>query len=209
MFYSMYCATEDTFAAYLTTFVVKSIHWSKSHGAQVTSLFWASFTVGRFASIFLVRCLSPVKFLLLSCTSMALSLLAFLLFSIYNINPGIWLASALAGASMAPVFPTGFIWMESEFVRVTGRVASSILIASSSGTMANPIILGYLMEEITPIWFSYLLCLEAAMVFLLFLLLLALSRLYIRKHYSMHPVTPDIGMTVPAPDQQNDTSICS
>ncbi|PVD30383.1 hypothetical protein C0Q70_09648 [Pomacea canaliculata] len=78
---------------------------------------------------------------------------------------GVWVCTVLAGISMSSIFPTGFLWMEEEFVRVTGRVASSILVASSSGTMVNPIALGALMQNLTP-----------------------MCRLYLRKHYIISEV---------------------
>lgn len=186
VFYFVYCCVEDTFASYLSTFVVKQLHWSKSAGAQVTSVFWASFATGRFLSIFAVHAMSSVKLLLFSCLSLVTSMLAFLLFSYYGIGTGIWVCSVFVGVSMAATFPTGFTWMEEELVRVTGRVASSILIASSSGTMVNPIILGYLMQQLTPMWFSYLLLAQSVLSLGVFLFLLALSRLYLQKHYVMH-----------------------
>jgi len=82
----LYCSTEDTFAAYLTAYVVKGLHWTKTDGAQITSLFWTAFACARFTGIFVVRYLSPVKLLFLCCTSMSLSLLAFLIFSYLNIT---------------------------------------------------------------------------------------------------------------------------
>jgi hypothetical protein len=43
---------------------------------------------------------------------------------------------------------------QAEVLRVTGRIASLFLIGSSSGTMVNPIILGFLMDELTPMFIS-------------------------------------------------------
>lgn len=208
VFYFLYCSVEDTFAAYLSTSVVKQLHWSKSDGAQVTSVFWASFAVGRFLCIFVVHAMRSVKLLLLSCFALLISLLTFLLFSQYEIHLGVWISSALAGASMAAIFPTGFTWMEEELLRVTGRVASCILIASSSGTMANPIILGYLMQQFTAMWFSYLLFGESVLCLGAFLFLLAFSHLYLQKHYVMQgPSIQEINVPSPKVDM-NGTENC-
>ncbi|XP_076461010.1 sodium-dependent glucose transporter 1A-like [Babylonia areolata] len=184
LFYLSYCAVEDTFASFLTTFAVKQLHWSKSKGAQITSLFWASFAGGRFLCIFVVQILTSVKLLILSCVSLFCAMLAMLLFSAHGVDVGIWMSAICSGISMAAIFPTGFTWMEEELVRVTGRVSSTILIASSSGMIINPIVVGYLMQELTPMWFPYLLLIQAGMSMAIFFILLALSRLYLRKHYA-------------------------
>ncbi|XP_070210245.1 sodium-dependent glucose transporter 1B-like [Littorina saxatilis] len=196
-FYFLYCSVEDTFAAYLSTFVVKHLHWSKTEAAQLTSAFWASFAIGRFFGIFVVQVLSSVKLLFLLGLSLAVSLFSFLWFSQEGVGLGVWICTVVVGASMSAIFPTGFSWMEEKFLRVTGRVASSILIASSSGTMANPIVLGYLMQELTPMWFSYLLFGEAVLCFCIFLFLLVLSRFYIQKHYSVNRESKSLEIAIP------------
>ena len=186
LMYVLYSAVEDTFEGYLTTFVVKQLHWSKSEGAQVSSVFWAAIALGRFLCIFAVHLLNPVRLLLVSCLALLLSMIAFLIMAHYAVYLGIWVFTAVNGIAMAAIFPTAFTWMEQELLRVTGRVASCILIGSSTGTMTNPIMLGFLMQQLTPMWFCYLLLGESALCLSMFLFLLALSRLYIRKHYAVH-----------------------
>ena len=185
LFYALYCAVEDSFASFLTTFVVKQLKWSKSNGAQASSLFWAAFAIGRFSCIFAVRFLSSVKLLLIACSLMAISLTLLTIFSIHNITAGVWLASFLSGAGMAPVFPTAFSWMENELVRVTGLVSAAVLVCSSAGFIINPVVLGYLIEEVSPIWFSYFLCGQSFLLLLVMFLLLGLSRLYLLPLYHM------------------------
>ncbi|KAK7484908.1 hypothetical protein BaRGS_00023828 [Batillaria attramentaria] len=206
VFYFLYCTVEDSFAAYLTTFVVKQLHWTKSKGAEVTSAYWAAFAACRFLSIFAIRLLSTVKLLIILGVTWMAAMLGFLLASQHEVTIGVWVCSIAAGATMSSIFPTGLIWMEEELVRVTGRVASAILIASSSGTMVNPILLGYLMAEVSPMWFPYLLFAESCMCFLVFVFLLTLSRLYLQQHYAMHEGTakpevfPTLEIEVPAPE---------
>ena len=84
---------------------------------------------------------------------------------------------------MAPVFPTSFSWMEKEMIRVTGRVTSTVVVGASCGAMLNPVILGFLMQELSPMWFCYLLFAQTVLLFLLFLFLLSVSRFYFKKHY--------------------------
>ncbi|ESP04195.1 hypothetical protein LOTGIDRAFT_82092, partial [Lottia gigantea] len=144
LMYVFYCSVEDTFAAYLLTFTVLHLKWSKSSGSQITSLFWASFAVSRFLGIFFIGCLRPVRMLAICFFGLFVSLLAFLLCAYYHIYPGIWVFTVFVGFSLSVIFPTGFTWTQESLVKVSGKVASSILIAASLGTMINPLIIGYL-----------------------------------------------------------------
>ncbi|XP_076439122.1 sodium-dependent glucose transporter 1A-like [Babylonia areolata] len=196
-------SVEDTFVSYLSAFVVKQLHWSKSAGARVTSLFWAMFASCRFVSIFTIHFLSSARLLLWCCLAWVASMLVFLVCSYHNVSAGVWASSALVGASMAAIFPTGFSWMEEELVRVTGVVASCVVISASMGSMSSPVLLGFLMQQKTPMWFSFLMFGEAAACLLVFLFLLALSRLYLRKRYTMSP--PDQHQEVAVSAWQEDS----
>ena len=185
-FYFVYCCVDDTFASFLATFLVKQLHWSKSRAAQASSVFWASFAVGRFLSIFAVRYISSVRLIILCCLALIVSMLGFLLSADHAVDAGVWVCTVVCSMSMGPIFPTGFMWMEAELVRVTGRMVSAILVASSVGTMVNPVLTAYLMQESTPMWFSYLLFAQSILCLLVFLFLVAIARLYVGKRYVIH-----------------------
>lgn len=186
IFYFLHCGIADTFAPYLVVFVVKQLHWSKSTGAQMSSVYWASFAVGRFLCIFVVRFLSSTQILVLCSLATVLSILGFLLFAGHAIDAGVWVCTVASSLSMGPIFASIFMWMEAELVRVTGRMVSAVIVASAASGMVNPVIIGYLMQEFTPMWFCYLLFAESILCLLVFLFLLAIAKLYVSKHYVIH-----------------------
>lgn len=51
---------------------------------------------------------------------------------------------------------------------VYGISASTFLVAGSVGSMANPVLLVFLMENVTPMWFLYLAIFEISLSFILF-----------------------------------------
>jgi FHS family Na+ dependent glucose MFS transporter 1 len=185
-FYFSYYCVEETFSSLLATFVVRQLKWSKSDGAKISSVVWASSAVGRFLSIFVVRALSSAQLILVSCSSLSLSLITFLVLACYEVSVGVWVCTATGALSMGPVFATGFMWMEEELVRVTGRVVSALMVASSCGNMVNPSLTGFLLERFTPMWFCYLLVGESLTCLLVFLVLLAIARGYLAKHFQLH-----------------------
>lgn len=171
-----YSAIEDTFAGFLTTFCVEQMDWTKTQGSFATSIYWASFGCGRFIGIILVKFCSPVRMITMYSTLLILSFVGLFITSYAMYDGGVWICSSLAGFAMSIIFPTIFSWTEAEVLRVTGRIASLFLIGSSSGTMVNPIILGFLMDELTPMWFCYLLLGESLLLFVLFIAALFLSK---------------------------------
>ena len=165
-----YSAIEDTFAGFLATFCVKQMDWTKSAGSFATSLYWAAFGGGRFCGIFLVRFLTPVRMICMYSGLLIVAFTGLFLTSNEGYDTGVWVCATLAGFALSIIFPTMFIWTEEELLTITGKVASLFLIASSSGTMVNPIVLGTLMDRLTPMWFCYLLFTESVLLLVFYLL---------------------------------------
>ncbi|XP_005104820.1 sodium-dependent glucose transporter 1A [Aplysia californica] len=196
-FYLVYCSVEDTFASFLMTFLVKQYDFvSKSKGAYITAFYWASFAVSRFLMIFLSKILSPVKLLTLCCSLMVVSFAGFYISATFSAIKALTFFAVLAGFSMSAVFPSGFSWTEQELLRVTGRVSSCILLSACLGTMANPMLLAYLMEEFSNMWFCYLLVNQTVLLCVLFIFLLIFNRCYLNVRYGKLQMTPDITIDV-------------
>ena len=47
VFFVSYCMLEGNYGNFLLAYAVEGLGWSKSMGATVTAVFWASFTIGR------------------------------------------------------------------------------------------------------------------------------------------------------------------
>jgi MFS family permease len=58
---------------------------------------------------------------------------------------------------MSILFPTLFTWTEEDFLLVTGKIASLFIMTSTAGSIASPAALGYLIEEVSPMWYAYIL----------------------------------------------------
>ncbi|XP_069110997.1 sodium-dependent glucose transporter 1B-like [Argopecten irradians] len=190
----MYSAIEDTFAGFLTTFCVKQMKWTKAMGSFTTSVYWASFGGGRFVGIFLVKMCDPVRIITLYSTLLVLSFVGLYCTSTGQFDGGVWVCAFLGGFALSVIFPTIFTWTEAELLPVTGKIASIFLIASSSGTMVNPIVLGYLMDSLTPMWFCYLLLGESIAMYVLFLSALNIARV-VRNRQRLSELAAECGIT--------------
>ena len=56
------------------------------------------------------------------------------------------MGTALLGIGMASIFATGFLWVERR-MKVTARIGSAFLVASSSGADIFPLVVGQLVED--------------------------------------------------------------
>ncbi|XP_059171570.1 sodium-dependent glucose transporter 1-like [Physella acuta] len=112
--------------------------------------------------------------------------------------------AGMAGISMSAVFPSALSWAESELLKVTGWITSFILIASSIGTMINPLIIGYLMEEVSNMWFCYVLLSQTLLLCCIFLFLLLFNRCYLNKVYGKVGDSKNVEIVMEAPLQETD-----
>ncbi|XP_052245601.1 sodium-dependent glucose transporter 1B-like [Dreissena polymorpha] len=176
----VYCAVEDTFSGFLATFCVDYLKWDKGISSFATSLHWVGFSIGRFMGIFLVVFFRPVQ---LMCSYLIFLILAFIAFTVCSVTLteiGVWIFIPFAGFSMSVIFPCIFMWTEESILKVTGKISSMLLVAASSGLLINPLIVGYLMQNISPVAFVFVLLTECFLCFGTFLLIFLLVKKFIK-----------------------------
>ncbi|XP_059171625.1 sodium-dependent glucose transporter 1B-like isoform X2 [Physella acuta] len=204
-FFLVYCCVEDTFASFLMTFVVTEYdEVSKSKGAYITTFYWASFAVGRFLNIFVSKYVIAVKLISLYTFLMVIAFSCFTISAFFAQIDAITVFAGMAGISMSAVFAAGFGWTESELLKVTGWVSSFILTANSLGLMINPLIIAYLMEEVSNMWFCYVLLLQTFVVCSTFLFLLLFNRCYLNKVYGKVGDSKNLEIVVETPLQETE-----
>ncbi|XP_033761652.1 sodium-dependent glucose transporter 1B-like [Pecten maximus] len=193
LFMAVYCAMEETFTAYLTSFCVTQLAWSKVQGSYATSLYWAVFGLARFSGIWVAKYVSPTKIICVLTIVLCVDLGALYVSASFSIDGGIWACAVFTGASMSLIYPCLIMLTEEKLLPVSGKVMSLFMLSSSGGSTANPIILGYLIETFTPMWFTYLLFGESVLLIILFLILLLIARLSDSRYGTSHSHKNDIG----------------
>ena len=176
----IYNAVEDNFTGLLMTFSISHLGWSKSHGTIATSLDWASFAIGRFIGIFLVRCIKTSTILTGHLVILVLSFTAFLITSLTSQAYLIWAFVPLVGFSKSVILPSVFSWTEERILPVTGKIASLYLVTGSAGSMVTPLLFGYLMEERGSIWYIFLLLGMSVISLIAFILIRIIEKLWIK-----------------------------
>ncbi|XP_059171572.1 sodium-dependent glucose transporter 1-like [Physella acuta] len=187
------------------TFVVSEYdEVSKSKGAYITTFFWASFAVGRFLGIFVSKYVIAVKLISLYIFLMVVGFSGFTISAFVAQIDAITVFSCVAGISMSALYPAGLTWAESELLKVTAWVSSFTLIASAIGMMINPLIIGYLMEEVSNMWFCYVLLSQTLLLCCIFLFLLLFNRCYLNKVYGKVGDSKMFETVMEAPLQETD-----
>lgn len=174
--YAMSCGAEDTFNSFLTAFVVEYLGWTKSNGSFAAVVYWIFFCIGRFSGIFIVHFIRLSRVLFGFISFLIISSLSFVLCSYYHITIGVWISCGCIGVGSSITFVTAYSWIEETLFPVTAKMAAVIFISASTSAVINPVILGFLMEEETPMWFPYIIVGENAMFMVFFVSLVLLSK---------------------------------
>ncbi|CAG5123771.1 unnamed protein product [Candidula unifasciata] len=180
----LYCCVELTFASFLMSFLINEYDsMTKAESVHIITVYWVSFAASRFLMIFVSKLLSAIRLLFLCLFFMIVAYTGFMISALFEVIPAIVVFTAMTGFGMSGVFAGGFSWAEAELIKVTARVSSSITITASTGKIFIPLILGFLMEEASNMWFCYILLGQTVFLCLLFMFLLLFNRLYLNTVY--------------------------
>ncbi|NWS62161.1 MFS4B protein, partial [Chunga burmeisteri] len=141
IFFFCYVGAEVTYGSYIFTYAKVFAEMKENEAAALNSVFWGAFAACRGVAIFCAACLYPGTMILLSIVGSALSssCLAFLA----RYPASLWVGTAVYGASMATIFPSGISWIE-QYTVVQGKSASLFVIGAALGEMCIPAVVGYL-----------------------------------------------------------------
>uniref|UniRef100_A0A8C3MB93 Uncharacterized protein n=1 Tax=Geospiza parvula TaxID=87175 RepID=A0A8C3MB93_GEOPR len=141
VFFLFYVGAEVTYGSYVYTHAMVFAEMKESEAAALNSVFWGTFAVCRGAAIFGAAFLSPATMIVMSLLCSAASSTALAFFS--HFRAALWAGSAVYGASMATIFPSGIAWIE-QYTVVEGKTASLFVVGAALGEMCIPVAVGYL-----------------------------------------------------------------
>lgn len=188
---ALYTGLEETFVEFLSAFCVEQVRWTKTQGSLATSLYFGSIGLGHFINIFTVRIVNHVKLMGLNCFMLIIAMTVITLSADNVFHAGVWVAPPLVGLSLSIIYPIIFTWTEDIFLPVTGRISSLFILTGAMGSMINPMILGVLMDEHSPMWYCYLLLIESILQLVFYLSGLALQRFVKTRFHNVNTHTAD------------------
>ncbi|NXG23640.1 MFS4B protein, partial [Grallaria varia] len=140
-FFLFYVGAEVTYGSYVFTYARVFAEMTENEAAALNSVFWGAFAACRGVAIFGAAFLYPGTMITLSLSASAVSSFALAFFAHYRAS--LWVGTAVYGASMATVFPSGISWIE-QYTVVEGKSASLFVIGAALGEMCIPAMVGYL-----------------------------------------------------------------
>ncbi|PFX24485.1 sodium-dependent glucose transporter 1A-like [Stylophora pistillata] len=187
-FLLLYVGLEDAFGGYIFTFGVKSRpKLSDDKAAFLTSAFWGSFALARLVSVPLARYMRPSKMICIDMVGCfigsAVLVSQFAHGQCDRSDPTkLWIGTIILGVSMASIFPSALNFAE-YFVTVSGKIASVLLVASSSGGMLVPLAVGHTIVESSVGPCSLMACsvIISVLTFVIFWLIKGAGR-YFKRH---------------------------
>uniref|UniRef100_A0A8D0BVQ0 Major facilitator superfamily domain containing 4B n=1 Tax=Salvator merianae TaxID=96440 RepID=A0A8D0BVQ0_SALMN len=141
VFFFWYVGAEVTYGSYIFTYAKAYAAMKEHEAAGLNSLFWGAFAACRGLAICFAACSFPGSMILLSIIGTTISSLFLVLFNTHPIS--LWLGSAVYGASMATIFPSGISWIE-QYTTIQGKSASLFVVGAALGEMCVPALVGFL-----------------------------------------------------------------
>ena len=139
--------------------------------ANLNSLFWGSFTLGRLLGIWISTRLKSQTILFMDILGCAIGIVVIMLWK--DSSAALWIGTIILGLSMASVFPT-FIILAGERMRITGTITGWFLVGSGTGGMLLPWLLGQIFARTGPSAMTTVLLVD--LIGILVFLLIFLSR---------------------------------
>ena len=139
-FMHIYYGLEITFGSFLTTYTAKSdLHLDTKVGAQLTSLFWATFTFWRLITIFYINYTGSQNAIFISLAIMLFGNCVLVPFgNVYEWS--LWTGTATIGVGISSIWASMFGFLEVYFP-VTSKIASSMITAAMVGEFIFPVII--------------------------------------------------------------------
>ncbi|XP_021376426.1 uncharacterized protein LOC110465139 isoform X2 [Mizuhopecten yessoensis] len=156
VFAMFYMSLNFTFSGYLTAFCVQQLRWTKTSGALLTSVLFLTMLFGRIVGAYLSHFFKPMKMLVLSSLLHAVALFGFAASGVVLSDTGIWISVCIIGTVLSLIWPSLLSWTNENLISVRGKMSAFLLLIGFVGALSSPLLFGYMMEEVSPIWFCFL-----------------------------------------------------
>jgi len=165
-----YVGLELGFGNWIYTYTLKLGLGDITAAANLNSIFWGSFTLGRFIGVWVSTRLRSHTILFMDIFGCAIGIVVIMLWK--DSSTALWAGTIMLGLSMASVFPT-FIILAGERMQVTGAITGWFLVGSGTGGMLLPWLLGQIFARTGPSAMTTALLVDLIGLFLLLLIFLA------------------------------------
>ena len=152
-FYFTITGGERISATFIRAFVIDYYGFSVDDGSYINTIFWISFSVGRFAGVFAASWISICILTCIEAGGVLLSVICMMLFS-GETSMTLWILILPLRFFTGPLYPSGMGWANYH-VEMTGFGITILTIRESLGTLTYLKLLGYLYDNYGPKTYLY------------------------------------------------------
>ncbi|XP_033762388.1 sodium-dependent glucose transporter 1B-like isoform X2 [Pecten maximus] len=174
-------AIDNAFAAYLTTFCTDTLGLTPQQGSFVTSLYFVFVVIGLAFGTALTKLMTTLVYEGIQIGLMVTALVLLTVSASYLFSTGVWISASLLGFGKSVALPLTLSWTNDSFLKINGKLASVFFTSTMIASTTNPLLLGFLMENFTNMWFCYLLLIESC-ILITFCVFAVIMTNYIRKY---------------------------
>ncbi|OWF38210.1 hypothetical protein KP79_PYT19421 [Mizuhopecten yessoensis] len=157
-------AIDFTFTGYLVVFCIDYLGWTNALGAMLTSVAFFSRLLGTLSGIFLVRYIQTHHMLLISTIVSTAGFIGLTISAHAYFDAGIWISVCAIGIPFGLMWPNLLSWINENLIPFGSEMASLFNVTAYPGALLAPLLFGYMMEEISLLWFTYLCCLKSVVL---------------------------------------------
>ncbi|XP_069111639.1 sodium-dependent glucose transporter 1A-like [Argopecten irradians] len=157
-------AIDFTFVGYLATFCIQYMNWTKSLGASITSVAFFTRLLGTASGVFLVKYMRPHIIILSSTVISTAGFICLTLSAVVHFDIGVWISICSIGIPFGLLWPIMLSWINENLIPVQSEISGFLNATAFTGALVAPIFIGYMMEEISLLWFCYLFCIKSVVI---------------------------------------------
>lgn len=168
------CIFEGAIGNCLTAYVLSysELNIKKIESLYLLSLFWATYTIGRFSTVFISVFFKPRTILVLfhGVTATGTGILFLLVFPAFAGRTTVWIATGIMGFGVSTLYPTGFTWAV-RFIHLKYTHMSVLLVAAYTGAFLPTYLVAPFVESSKTVLPSVSLGCVVALICTLFMML--------------------------------------
>ena len=193
IFYVFHSVFLRSYSNYILTFTVNHMGWTKTQGANLTSVYFAAAMIFKIMIIYIVR---VVKFEILVFVGLIMSNIASISMLLFvDLHDSIiWVFTVLISCGTTTTYAVLLAWTD-KYIGIKGYIGVMYSIAGSVGEMLFSAVIGYLFQNVSYYSYMYLLVSSTGICFVIMVMLQFIALRY--KQYENVIVERDVNESDP------------
>ena len=169
------------YGRFVFSFLIESdLKFTETEAANLNSLFWGSFTLGRMTGIPIARFLSTPIMIAIQGLGLVVSCVILAIF-VFRSKVIIWVLTVPLGYFMAQSYPSGMAW-SNIYLNMNSVGVMFLTMGASTGGLIYQYLPGFLLEHYGQTTFLYIMVMYAALILVAFIIMQLLAKCFLKRH---------------------------